>query len=320
MLQNVCLVAPEQGFAEAPPAYRKDNCEQDDDEQCNTGVDNAMNVLMKKEKNKIKAAITNLKKQQVVLRDYKEIVRLFGIWLEELQGDNPDFVTIGKALINWHREHMIRDKKFAPTIMTLAVQLIEREDVLVDDEALNTVKNLLKLILVNAGTEQFLKHWAADLDKRGLSIDNKILGELISDWTRMAKRDDKGTWECFMRKYVKKAKVYRTTTPQTCQMTWEDVKPIREVRKVIVWNGNELRARCSATRELENLVHVTIPDVLCFLESKVNDEKMMKLPDFEQWTESTGFRHVFSYWSQGEMMNRDLGMKGLYYSAKQIAV
>jgi exodeoxyribonuclease III len=67
---------------------------------------------------------------------------------------------------------------------------------------------------------------------------------------------------------------------------------------VVVWNGNGIRARWLAIRnELKCLVHAINPDLLCFIESKVNSEKLLALQGFEDWANERGFLRLFCYWS-----------------------
>ena len=240
-----------------------------------------MKVLTMKDKCKVKAMVTALKKRQIERREYKELLKSFAAWLDELQGDNAEFVTVLKALINWQRETLIREMEFDIDIVVLAIQLVEREDVLVDTDALTAVKTLFKAILAIYGVEKVVSQWESELEKRKASIENKLLSECIIEWARLAKKkDEKLRWERFMREHVKQARLYKATTTQTCHMVWENVEAIPEVRKVIVWNGNGLRARSTGTKELVQLVQVAIPDVLCFLESKASAEKILKIPEF----------------------------------------
>ena len=67
---------------------------------------------------------------------------------------------------------------------------------------------------------------------------------------------------------------------------------------IIIWNGNGVRARWTApNNELKALVESTNPDLLCFIESKADAQKMLGLKGFEEWIDEKGFKHEFCYWS-----------------------
>ena len=133
-----------------------------------------------------------------------------------------------------------------------------------------TLKNLFKQVITTFGAERWLAEWDRRLTEQKETITNGPLSELILEWTRAA--TDKRSWECFSAKHIAQPKIIQTTTAQSCHTLWEDIKPIDAVEKVIVWNGNGMRARNTGSQELSRLVQVTKPDVLCFWESKVNAE------------------------------------------------
>ena len=101
--------------------------------ECNTVISEAMAVLTDKDKKKLKATINNLKKEKISNTDRKQIVELFRKWLDEVKGDSPEFLQVAKALVNWHKEHIVSMEDPAHDVLYLAIELANREDVLVED-------------------------------------------------------------------------------------------------------------------------------------------------------------------------------------------
>ena len=70
---------------------------------------------------------------------------------------------------------------------------------------------------------------------------------------------------------------------------------------LVVWNGNGIRARWTGKSELKELVRLSNPDVLCFLEGKTDIERLLQLDGFEEWMTEAGYKHLYCYWSKKEI-------------------
>ena len=75
----------------------------------------------------------------------------------------------------------------------------------------------------------------------------------------------------------------------------------KQVETMVVWNGNRARARWKGESELKELVRMSDPDVLCFLEGKTDIQHLTQLDGFEEWVAQTGYKHLHCYWSNKEV-------------------
>ena len=185
------------------------------------------------------------------------------------------------------------------------------------DESADAIRNYFRWPMMNFSLKSIIDKWQRMIDDSKRQIDSGTINNWIVKWMRSAKHDEKMIWEAFIAKCVmKKLQRVRTTTQkQSCQMTWEHIKPTEKVQKVVVWNGNGIRARTSGSNELTRLVQATNPDILCFLESKVNADRLMKIPNFEQWVEDAGFRNLYCHWSHKEC-DSSYGTEGIILFSK----
>ena len=294
----------------------------DENEECERNmdeVDRAIEMLKERNKKKMKIAVMNLKEvvEKIDEKRNELIVKLFARWLDELKGDNPEFGIVLKALINLQTV-IGSEAQATETQIGLALELTAREDAMVCEEAINSIRIYFKLIIAKTSLRTVISRWEQQIAETQKQIDNGAISDWITKMMRAAADEDKPVWEHFMRTCVMKRlqRIRSITGKQSCEMTWELIKPTPKVEKVVVWNGNGIRARSAGSKELTRLVQATNPDVLCFLESKVNAERLMKIPGFEQWVESAGFRKVYCHWSFKQGESSSYGTEGIVLFSK----
>ena len=122
----------------------KDTAENKDEKQDavegNTDFCKALDILKSKDKKRLKTAVAILKTREEPRSGYKQAVILFGKWLDDLQGDSPEFITVAKALINWHRGYELASTEPEMELLHLAIHLTQREDALADCDDYYTEK------------------------------------------------------------------------------------------------------------------------------------------------------------------------------------
>ena len=88
-------------------------------------------------------------------------------------------------------------------------------------------------------------------------------------------------------------------------------------KRIVVWNGNGMRARWNKGESgLKRLVHSSQPDVLCFIEAKIDSEKLFELQGYKEWTKEQKYEQVFCYWSKCEEKVRR-GCEGIVIFSKK---
>ena len=60
------------------------------------------------------------------------------------------------------------------------------------------------------------------------------------------------------------------------------------------------------------LVRLSNPDVLCFLEGKTDIERLLQLDGFEEWMTEAGYKHYYCYWSKKAFGARTYGNEGIF--------
>ena len=169
-------------------------------------------------------------------------------------------------------------------------------------------RKLLKAIfekLVNIKEPSVRKEWGEFLEKRGIKIKNKYVSEWVRHKARKGALEEQNSWEDFQKLFALPFYSVSDTTTQTCKISMRIDQPRGEEEKfprsIIVWNGNGVRARMDPKRsELKSLVHAINPSLLCFLEAKINSEKLFEIQGFEEWVRGEGFIQLFCYWSVQE--------------------
>lgn len=164
--------------------------------------------------------------------------------------------------------------------------------------------------MLNIDKQRIIKRLVATATLNGVRVDSlwtqamkgqaKISFELskcVSEWAKKSALEQKQGWENFLNQYAHPSTAKTNTTSQTAEITFGGVKPRSNVETVIVWNGNGMRARWAEGAGLKEVTKATNPDVLCFLEAKVNAEKLLELKGFEEWVTQAGFSHIYCYWS-----------------------
>ena len=138
--------------------------------------------------------------------------------------------------------------------------------------------------------------------KSGQKISENFVCDLVKEKARTGIMQERHKWESFQANFTIPMHSVTLTTSQACVITTrvgQTQTPSKDFpASVVVWNGNGIRARWLAARkELKSLVHRLKPDLLCFLEAKVNSEKLLALQDFEEWANEEGFVKMFCHWS-----------------------
>ena len=146
------------------------------------------------------------------------------------------------------------------------------------------------------------KEWGLFLKKSGQRISENFVCDLVKEKARTGIMQERNKWESFQANFTIPMHSVTLTTSQACVITTrvgQTQTPSKDFpASVVVWNGNGIRARWLAARnELKSLVHRLKPDLLCFLEAKVNSEKLLALQGFEEWANEEGFVKMFCHWS-----------------------
>ena len=118
-----------------------------------------------------------------------------------------------------------------------------------------------------------MAHWSSKLLIEKRKIESEIITQWVTQWSRQGSTQDKQAWEQFIKRFVLEVRITASTTAQTCHMEWRGTieKPEKkQVETMVVWNGNGARARWKGESELKELVRMSDPDVLCFLEGKTD--------------------------------------------------
>ena len=135
--------------------------------------------------------------------------------------------------------------------------------------------------------------WGEFLRDKAAKISNKFVCEWIKDKARKGAIGDKNNWERFQKIFAVPFFSITHTTDQACEITTRVGAIAEESRdfpsSVVVWNGNGVRARLDNRHsELKKVIHAVNPDLLCFLEAKINSENLFATPRVRGMGERTG--------------------------------
>jgi exodeoxyribonuclease III len=247
------------------------------------------------------AAVSKLRIAMKILRTtqltHKQIVDVIGNLAQLITQEQKMTSTNCAKLINYLRmfaestpDSVVISNALAQTSMRIALT----RNVLVNPDRARAVKALLVYAATRLGAAAVISQWSRVI------LNSQTMDETMAQWVEewSLKGEHKIEWERFFNMYGPKRQFRMESSSQSSQISIsQDGAPKATVDTVIVWNGNGARARWSNKAELKQVVQSADPDVLCFLESKTDAEKLLRLPQFREWTASSQFRQINCYWS-----------------------
>ena len=224
--------------------------------------------------------------------EQKEVVEDVIEWMNEAK--HEVFVSLGKGMLKW--ANALQGNQSQKAWNWIAADILRIADQ--DGVMLHKDKQRIISRLINEAASHGVKvHriWMKKLQHNNHKI-NFELSQAVSELSRKGDIEDRRAWERLLAAHAHPLIARTSTSVQTANIVIGGVEARQHAETVVVWNGNGLRARWAEKSELREVVSATNPDVLCFLESKTNVEKMLELKDFEIWMRKAGFRHAY-YWS-----------------------
>lgn len=132
-----------------------EECERNMDE-----VDRAFEMLKERNKKTMKIAIMHLKEvvEKISEKRNELVVKVFARWLDEQKGDNSEIGIVLRALINLQTA-IGSEAQATETQLGLALELVAREDAMVCDEAINSIRIYFKLIIATTSLRTVISKW-----------------------------------------------------------------------------------------------------------------------------------------------------------------
>ena len=242
--------------------------EQEESSSRQKAIIDAISFLSSRELGGLKSTMKILKNSHTNATQQTDITHKLLEWLEK-EKEEKSIEGLIKTLTNWLEGHTHYENAWTqPTAQIL--QTLDRSDATERERG-----RLTRLFLTRAQTQgcRVPEIWATHLKKQGKKIESEIVCEWVREWQRKSKGQERNRWEQFTNKYIPQAHTKTHTTTQTCDIVLRKGKTQQkqEVKTVVVWNGNGVRARWGKEKnELKEITHATNPDVLCFLEAKTN--------------------------------------------------
>ena len=244
-----------------------------------------------------------LKQEEISKEKMEELIIKANKWVEEAQ-EEIDFV---RPLFN-----LCVEKHMCEQFTQVFYSICKKKETILQDNS-----SLLKAIFNKITTTTLIEKWSEQLEENKNKIEAKTILKMIEEKTRKGKTSEKQKWEIFQEKYTT-AETISQTREQTCVIT-SRVKYTENntaPKRIIVWNGNGVRARWNkGESELKRLVRAAQPDILCFLEAKIDAERLFDLQGFKEWTKEQKYEQVFCYWSECEEKVRR-GCEGIMILSK----
>ena len=139
-------------------------------------------------------------------------------------------------------------------------------------------------------TGDFRGKWN-DLTPGEKGIIEKVAGGLV-------RKHGREKWKETMEEMGLAAPPLVEITKNTAVIVFPGEEKESEVRSVMFWNVNGLRARWAArTLGFREVVEAKTPDVCAVLEVRSDWQSLVKTQDFEGWLREKGFRYCYFMWT-----------------------
>ena len=206
----------------------------------------------------------------------------------------------------------LNKKGFIPQLANIFFELAKKKDTCESDENRNVMKYIFDMV---AKHPNFREMWIAFLKRNALKIEDPYLSAWIKHRWRKSSREERNAWEAFHNEWtIPLIKI--ETQKQECMITTQvHVSGVTFPKKAIIWNGNGVRARWASNGELKQVIQSKKPDLLCFLEAKIDAEKLIAMEGFEKWVNTEGFTQISCHWSKRDGKETP-GMEGILILSK----
>jgi hypothetical protein len=222
------------------------------------------------------------------------------MWLEDATPSNFD--QLMRPFNNFLANCSPDNPRLNRIVWPLMFKWLNMGEFVADAECARLLKQIFERLARSKDIYDFRNMWENFLINQGHQIRFGLVADLVRTCVRKASGLEKRLWEAFEEGFVIPLVCRTETHEQTCTITMRgcsDVPAPTLPRNVVIWNGNGIRARWLSERnEFRELVEVTDPDVVCFLESKTNSDKLLALQGFDEWADNMGFRNIHCYWSK----------------------
>ena len=267
-----------------------------------------MHPLRERKSSNLKETFKSLKEVKISKEQEKEVISCVLNWMQEEQGKM--FVMLGNSLHSWAEEEKRRGNVWK-AIARDCLPIAEKANFPHDDD----MERVIKRFINSAVTHGVRVHevWAEALRHRKVSVE---LSRWIAKLSRKGTLQEKQAWEQFIASHGHPNILHTNTTTQSAEIVVGGAACRSMAEKVVVWNGNGMRARWAGKCELKEVVRAVNPDVLCFLESKINSEKLLNLPGFEEWMTESQFCYANCYWSTPVGNAKTHGNEGIVIFSK----
>lgn len=264
--------------------------------------------LLERDATKLKGTFKALRESDE--QDYVEIAMSTLRWMREAKENL--FLTLGKELHKWAEAVRGDPREIWEIIASEIIPITEKEEIEQDMQQQRIIKRLITTAQ-DHGVQVHLI-WSRIFEERKKKV-GPIISRWATEWTRKGIFQQKQEWERFMMAYAQPNVTTTCSTTQTTDINIGEAKPREAAERIIVWNGNGMRARWTEKSELREITRATNPDVICFLEAKINSEKLFQLKGFEEWVTQSGFSNIYCYWS-AQADNKSHGNEGIVVMSK----
>ena len=213
----------------------------------------------------------------------------------------PDtFVQVARPFINFVAscsEQVQESLRTSEWLLLLSA--ISDEKLTTHEECATFLRQAFERLYRKKSNYDLLETWSDFLCINKARITFMFTASIVKFCLKNSNKEERPKWEEFLRKFVDPIKCLMETGLQTCSITVKVEKESTHVlpSQIVVWNGNGMRARWNAENsELKTLIETVGPDILCFLESKINGDKLLALQGFDDFASKHGFKHIFCYW------------------------
>lgn len=266
-------------------------------------------IHSQKDTGKLRALCKTLRQEETPREDLRKVIDKAETWIKEAQKDEID--KVARPLFN-----LLVEKQEQDLFLNIFFNLCRREE-----KELQPNQSIIRTIFTKLTmSDSFLEKWREHLTNENYKITTKTIIQIIREKMNKGKLEDKQKWEQFQEKYTQTTLIIETKQQQCdiySRAEYVNRDEMENPNSIIVWNGNGIRARWnSGESELRRVVHATQADVLCFLESKTDSEKLLELQGFQEWITEQKYKRIFCHWSESNEKIRR-GCEGIVIFSKK---